>query len=82
MLTLARGRRILRVSDELREQRVRDEQQAVLKRMTPAQRLEAFALLYRSARNVKAAALRAFHPEWTEQQVGAAVREAFLYGRT
>lgn len=58
------------------------EEQTILKRLSPAQRLSAFAQLYRSARTIKAAALRSFHPEWTEEQVQQSVREAFLYGRT
>lgn len=58
------------------------EEKSILQRMTPGERLQAFTLLYRSARNIKASALRAFHPDWTEQQVQAALREAFLYGRS
>lgn len=58
------------------------EEKSILQRMTPEERLQAFTLLYRSARNVKVSALRAFHPDWTEPQVQAALREAFLYGRS
>jgi hypothetical protein len=38
--------------------------------------------MYRSARAIKTAALRSFHPDWTEEQVQRSVYEAFLYGRT
>lgn len=58
------------------------DQYQVLRRMTPEQRLKAFFELYRSARRIKAAALRAFHPAWTEQEVHAALRESFLHARS
>ena len=54
----------------------------VLRRMTPEQRLKAFVELYRSARRLKAAALRTFHPAWTEQEVQTALRESFLHARS
>lgn len=53
----------------------------VFRAMTPEQRLATAARLYWSAREIKAAALRTRHPEWTEEQVQRAVREAFLYAR-
>lgn len=59
-----------------------DEALRILREMTPAQKLKAAGLLYHSARRLKAAALRSQHPEWTEDEVKRAVREAFLYGRT
>lgn len=59
-----------------------DEALRILRQMTPTQKLRAAALLYYSARRLKAAALRAQHPEWTESDVNRAVREAFLYSRT
>jgi hypothetical protein len=59
-----------------------DEALRILRSMTPAQKLKAAELLYDSARRLKAAAVRARHPEWTEDDVKRAVREAFLYGRT
>jgi len=39
-------------------------------------------MLYYSARELKAAAFRARHPEWTEEEIEAKVKEAFLYART
>jgi hypothetical protein len=51
----------------------------IIARMTPAQKLRAAEDLYWSARSLKAAALRAKHPEWTEKQVQREVREAFLF---
>lgn len=54
----------------------------VLRRMTPAQKLEAAVRLYWSARELKAAWLRQQHPEWTEAEVEDAVKKAFLYAST
>lgn len=57
------------------------DQTAILRAMTPAQRLAVGTRLYWAARRLKEAALRARHPAWTEEQIKAAAREAFLYGR-
>jgi Rv0078B-related antitoxin len=54
----------------------------VLQAMTPAQKLRAAERLYYSARELKAAALRAEHPDWTEEAIRRAVREIFLYARS
>jgi len=54
----------------------------IIKNMTPAQKLRAAGLLYESARRLKEAALRAHHPEWNEEEIRQAVREAFLYARS
>lgn len=54
----------------------------IYRRMSPAQRIEAATRLYWSARRIKAAALRAMHPDWDEERVEADVREAFLYARS
>jgi hypothetical protein len=54
----------------------------VLQAMSPAQKLRAAERLYYSARQLKAAALRVEHPEWTEEAIGQAVREIFLYARS
>ncbi len=59
-----------------------DIQQQIFDRMTPEERLHAAIRLYWSARQLKAASLRAQHPEWDEARVAQAVREAFLYART
>ena len=44
--------------------------------MSPAQKLQAAMRLYWSARALKAAALRAEHPDWPEEAIAAAVRKA------
>jgi hypothetical protein len=55
-----------------------DPQVEIFRRMTPEQKLRAAERLYWSARELKAAWLRAEHPDWTEEQVAKAVRDAFL----
>ena len=54
----------------------------ILRAMTPEQKLDAAAQLIYAARELEAAALRAQHPEWSDEQIHAAVREAFLYARS
>lgn len=57
----------------------RDPATEILARMTPEQKLQAAMRLYWSARELKAAAFRAEHPEWSEQQIAKAVRDVFLF---
>jgi hypothetical protein len=52
-----------------------------VRQMTPEEKLWAAERLYVSARQLKAAALRAQHPEWSEEAVARAVRDALLYAR-
>ncbi len=54
----------------------------ILRAMSPAQKLKAAERLYDSARQLKAAALRAAHPDWTGQEIARAVREVFLHSRS
>lgn len=56
--------------------------QQVLQAMSPAQKLRAAERLYWSARQLKAAAVRAQHPDWTEEAIQQAVRQIFLYARS
>ena len=53
-----------------------------VRQMTPEDKLRAAEHLYLSARQLKTAALRAQHPEWSEEAIRTAVREAFLYARS
>jgi hypothetical protein len=53
----------------------------VFRAMTPGQRVAAAEQLYWTAREIKAAALRSFHPDWSEERIQQAVKEAFLYAR-
>ena len=57
------------------------EAQRIMRTMSAAQKLRAAERLYFSARQLKAAALRAQHPDWSDEAVRRAVREAFLYAR-
>ena len=50
--------------------------------MSPAQKLRAAEMLYNSAWQLKAAALRDQHPEWTDEAIHQAVRDIFLYARS
>ena len=59
-----------------------DIQNQILAKMSPGKKLEVAMKLYYSARELKAAGLRADHPDWDEKQVQQAVREAFLYARS
>jgi hypothetical protein len=59
-----------------------DIQNQILAKMSPGKKLEVAMQLYYSARELKAAGVRADHPDWDEKQVQQAVREAFLYARS
>lgn len=54
----------------------------ILRAMTPEQKLRAAEEMYRAALEIKAAALRAHHPDWSEEKIQREVREIFLNGRT
>jgi hypothetical protein len=60
---------------------VKTEAQQAPQAMSPAQKLRAAERLYHSARQLKAAALRAEHPDWTDEAIRQAVRNIFLYAR-
>jgi hypothetical protein len=59
-----------------------DIQKQILAKMSPGKKLEVAMQLYYSARELKAAGVRADHPDWNEKQVQQVVREAFLYARS
>jgi hypothetical protein len=61
---------------------MKPEVQRVLQAMSPAQKLRAAERLYHSARQLKAAALRAEHPDWTDEAIRQAVRQIFLHARS
>ena len=58
------------------------DQIAVLKAMTPEQRLLAGRQLYWTVRRHKEAFLRSQHPEWNDERLKKEVREIFLRART
>ena len=53
-----------------------------LQAMARAQKLRAAQRLFHSAWQLKAAALRAEHPDWTDEAIQRAVRMIFLYARS
>ena len=59
-----------------------DIQNQILAKMSPEKKLDVAMHLYYSARELKAAGVKADHPDWDEKQVQQAVREAFRYART
>ena len=58
------------------------EQIKALRRMTHERRAELALGFIRSMRRMKAAALRAQHPDWSEQQVAAELRRLTLHARS
>jgi hypothetical protein len=58
------------------------DQLVILQGMEPSGRWRVAAALYAEARAWKASALRALHPDWSEDQVEQTVRKAFLHGHT
>lgn len=57
-------------------------QEKIYQSMTPEKKLKIALQIYSSARQLKKAALRHAHPDWTEKELKEKVREFFLYGRT
>jgi hypothetical protein len=55
---------------------MKTEAQQVVQAMSPAQKLRPA-----ERRQLKAAALRAEHPDWTDEAIRQAVRTIFLYAR-
>ena len=61
---------------------VSPEYRATLRRLSGAQKLRTAFALYWEARKLKAARLRAEHPEWTEEQVQQRVKQIFMHAVT
>ena len=57
-------------------------QKQIFQSMTPEEKLRNALRLYRSAWQLKAAALLQDHPDWTEKEIQEKVREIFLYAGT
>jgi len=55
---------------------------AAYRRMSAQQKIEQALALYWAARKLKADALRMQHPDWSEAQIEARVREIFLLATT
>ena len=58
------------------------EERRILRAMTPEQKLKAAEEMYRAARDIKAAALRQQHPDWSEEKIEREVREILLHARS
>jgi hypothetical protein len=54
----------------------------IYRKMTPERKLEIAFALDREARKLKAAGLRMQHPDWSEEQIAAQVKEIFFYARS
>lgn len=66
----------------LPDERLSPKQIEILRDMSGQRKWELAGQLYWSARGIKAAGLRAQHPEWSEEQVARETRRIFLYART
>jgi hypothetical protein len=55
-------------------------QREIIRKMTPAQKFAIASELYKTAWEIKRSALRAQHPEWTDEQVLARVKRTFTTG--
>jgi hypothetical protein len=56
------------------------EQIKALRKMSPAQRLKIALEFMEEIRQLKAAVLRAQHPDWAEKQIAQALREFLRHG--
>ena len=52
------------------------------KNFTPEKKLDLAMQLYYSAKELKKAALKEFHPEWDDVKIESKLKEIFLYART
>jgi hypothetical protein len=66
----------------LPDEQASPEQIAALRAMPGERRLRLAEGLYWSARKLKAAGIRAQHPDWPDERVSAEVREFFVHART
>lgn len=66
--------------DDMKEES--PEQIAVLRRLSPAQKLRVAESLYWQARAWKAASLKMLHPGWPDKKISFEVREQFSHGTT
>jgi hypothetical protein len=54
------------------------EQIKALRKMTPAQRLQLSLRFIEQMREMRAVMLRAEHPDWTQEEIGSALRDFIL----
>lgn len=55
-------------------------QREIILKMTPAQKFAIAGELYKTAWEIKRSALRAQHPDWSDEQVYARVKRIFTTG--
>jgi hypothetical protein len=55
-------------------------QRELIRKMTPKERLSSAFALYQTAWEIKQSGLRSLHPDWSEEQILARTRRAFLTG--
>ena len=55
---------------------------ARFKDFSPQKKLELSMRLYYSAREIKIAALKHFHPDWNEEKIESEVKKIFMNART
>jgi len=55
-------------------------QNELIRKMSPARRLEAAMSLYKTAWDIKISGLRGQHPDWTEAALEARTRRIFVTG--
>ena len=79
---LARLRMATHIFTMLPDEQSTPEQIAIYRQMTPERRLSLAEQLYWSAREIKAAWLRAQHADWSEEQIACEVTRAFTNART
>lgn len=59
-----------------------ERQLAIVRAMTPTERLQRALQMNRTTQELLAAGFRSRHPEWAEAQVKRAVADRILYART
>jgi hypothetical protein len=55
-------------------------QNDLIRKMSPARRLETAFSLFKTACDIKKSGLRSLHPEWTETALEARTRRVFVTG--
>ena len=54
----------------------------IYKNMSSAQKLAVAMNLYHSARSLKTASLKKFHPNWSAEKINIELKKIFMYART
>jgi hypothetical protein len=66
--------------ERLHAHQAKEAQDAILRAMSPARRLEIAEELYTTAWQIKAAGLRREHPDWPEDKILGKLRRVFVTG--